>query len=85
MKSHDEMMDDTASYALGVLPADDASAVVGHLRSCAVCSAEYRRLSAAVSAVAYAAQACATGENGPKVSPMLKERVMSAVRPRSGS
>jgi hypothetical protein len=85
MKLHDEMMDDVASYALGVLPADGVSALAGHLRACAVCSAEYRRLSAAVSAVAYAAQACATGENGPKVSPMLKERVMSAVRARSDS
>ncbi len=80
MKSHDRILEDIASFALGALPRDEATTVAAHVRTCRACSSEYRDAMQAVSAVAYSAQACATGENGPRVSPLLKERVMAAIR-----
>jgi anti-sigma-K factor RskA len=80
MRSHDEMLDDVATYALGSLPPARVPAIAEHLRTCAQCAAEYRALRPAVTALAYSAQACATGENGPQADPRLKARVMAAVR-----
>jgi hypothetical protein len=81
MSPHDEMLDAVAAYALGALPAHEASEVIGHLRGCAECRAEYRLLQPAVTAVAYSAEACADPASGAgQASPLLKTRIMKQVR-----
>lgn len=81
MRSHDEMVDAVAVYALGALPPHEASEVMAHLRDCAECRAEYRLLQPAVTAVAYSAEACADATSGGVVaSPLLKARIMKHVR-----
>jgi anti-sigma-K factor RskA len=81
MRSHDEMLDAVAAYALGALSPHEASEVVAHLRDCPECRAEYRLLQPAVTAVAYSAEACADAGSGATVaSPLLKARIMKQVR-----
>jgi len=81
MSPHDEMLDIVAAYALGVLPPQEASAAIDHLRTCETCQAEYRLLQPAVTAVAYSAEACSDPESGAAVvSPLLKARIMKRVR-----
>lgn len=81
MTSHDEMLDNVAAYALGVLPPAQAQAVAEHLKTCEECRAEYRFLQPAVTAVAYSAEACEDAASGAAVvSPLLKARVMKRVR-----
>ena len=58
MTSHDEMLDNVAAYALGLLPASEAAAVADHLKTCESCRAEYDFLRPAVTALAYSAEAC---------------------------
>lgn len=78
---HDEMMDNIAAYALGVLPSGEAAGVVEHVRTCEQCREEYRQSLPAVTAVAYSAEACADAATGSVVaSPLLKARVMQRVR-----
>ncbi|HEY1883722.1 MAG TPA: anti-sigma factor [Candidatus Cybelea sp.] len=77
MISHDEMLDNVAVYALGALPADEASEVAAHLKTCESCRAEYELLRPAVTAVGSSAgdyndEACP--------GPMLKARIMREVR-----
>jgi anti-sigma-K factor RskA len=80
MISHDEMLDGVAAHALGVLPANEAAAVIEHLRSCEQCREEYRLLRPAVTAVAISAEACADpSQGGVVVSPLLKARIMRQV------
>jgi len=81
MTSHDEMLDNVAAYALGLLPASEAAAVAAHMETCESCRAEYRFLHPAVTAVAYSAEAGAdpaTGANA--ASPLMKARIMKQVR-----
>ncbi|MGA8576516.1 MAG: anti-sigma factor [Candidatus Cybelea sp.] len=81
MTSHDEMLDNVAAYALGLLPASEAAAVAAHMETCESCREEYRFLHPAVTAVAYSAEACsdpATGANA--ASPLMKARIMKQVR-----
>jgi anti-sigma-K factor RskA len=81
MTSHDELLDNVAAYALGVLPASEAAEVESRLRTCERCRDEYRFLRPAVTAVAYSAQACPDSSGEPPVaSPLLKARVMKQVR-----
>ncbi len=81
MSPHDEMLDVVAAYALGVLPPQEASAAIDHLRTCEACQAEYRLLQPAITAVAYSAEACADPASGAAVvSPLLKARIMKRVR-----
>lgn len=81
MTVHDEMLDNVAAYALGILPPDEAAAVARHLKTCAECSEEYRQLRPAVTAVAYSAEACSDMASGAAVvSPLLKARIMRQVR-----
>jgi anti-sigma-K factor RskA len=81
MRSHDEMLDAVATYALGALPPHEASELMAHLRDCAECRAEYRLLQPAVTAVAYSAETCADASSGAGVaSPLLKARIMKQVR-----
>lgn len=76
MTLHDEMLDNVALYALGVLPASETAQVVAHLQTCEQCRAEYELLRPAVTAVGSSAQ---VGDDvGP--SPMLKKRIMREVR-----
>lgn len=82
MISHDEMLENVALYAMGLLSPDDAAAVATHMQTCAECRAEYKFLQPAVTAVAYSAQACADGKSGAIVSSMLKARIMKQVRPQ---
>jgi Anti-sigma-K factor rskA/Putative zinc-finger len=84
MTSHDEMLDNVAAYALGLLPPAEAAAVAAHLQTCERCRDEYRLLRPAVTAVAYSAEACADPSHGATVvSPSLKARVMKRVRAES--
>ena len=78
--SHDAMLDDVAVYALGAMAPDDAKRVRDHIATCAECRAEYDALRPAAGALAYSAEACETGENGPHVSALLKPRIMREVR-----
>lgn len=81
MTPHDELLDNVAAYALGVLPAAEASEVEKHLQTCESCREEYRFLRPAVTAVAYSAEGCADAATGSVVaSPLLKARVMKRVR-----
>ncbi|MFY9663166.1 MAG: anti-sigma factor [Candidatus Cybelea sp.] len=81
MTSHDEMLDNVAAYALGLLPASEAAAVADHLKTCESCRAEYDFLRPAVTALAYSAEACNDATSGAAVvSPLLKARVMKRVR-----
>jgi anti-sigma-K factor RskA len=81
MTSHDEMLDNVAAYALGLLPESEAATVAEHLESCESCRAEYDFLRPAVTAVAYSAEACSDSSSGDAVvSPLLKARVMKRVR-----
>ena len=81
MSAHDTMLDDVAVYALGALPPKEAAAVREHIKTCAECAAEYRRLKPAVDAVAYSAEACTDLASGGVVaSPRLKARIMDEVR-----
>ena len=81
MRSHEEMLDAVAVYALGALPPHEAAEVVAHMRDCAECRAEYRLLRPAVTAVAYSAEAYADASSGAAVaSPLLKARIMKQVR-----
>lgn len=76
MMPHDEMLDNVAAYALGVVPPDEAATILEHLQSCAECQEEYRLLRPAVTAVAYAAETPADVS----ISPLLKARIMREVR-----
>lgn len=77
MTSHDQMLDDVAVYALGVLPPDEARAVAEHLQTCEACRREYELLRPAVSALGSSAQNF-TDEACP--GPLLKARIMREVR-----
>jgi anti-sigma factor RsiW len=84
MTLHDEFLDSVAAYALGSLPATDAAAVAEHLQTCDRCREEYEFLRPAVTALGYSAQACASAETGAVVvSPLVKARLMKAVRAES--
>ncbi len=78
--SHDAMLDDVAVYALGAMSPEDAARVREHIATCAECRAEYEALRPAAGALAYSVEACATGDNGPQVSELLKPRIMREVR-----
>jgi anti-sigma-K factor RskA len=81
MISHDEMLDNVAVYALGMLPHSEAEAVAAHLKTCDRCRDEYRFLQPAVTALAYSAQSCGDAASGAAIaSPLLKARVMKRVR-----
>jgi anti-sigma-K factor RskA len=81
MTPHDELFDNVAAYALGVLPAPEASEVEQHLQTCERCREEYRFLRPAVTAVAYSAEGVTDAAAGSAVaSPLLKARVMNRVR-----
>lgn len=81
MTMHDELLDNVAAYALGVLPAAEAAEVESHLQTCEQCRAEYEYLRPAVTAVAYSAEACADEKSGGvAASPLLKARIMRRVR-----
>jgi anti-sigma-K factor RskA len=86
MKSHEDMLDSVAVYALGALPAEEAAAVAEHLRECEECRVEYEFLRPAVTAVAYGSQACATAESGATaISPLVKARIMKQIRSEPAS
>ena len=77
MTSHDEMLDNVAVYALGILPAAEAAEVAAHLQMCEECRAEYRLLRPAVTAIGsnaqnFEADVCPSGP--------LKARIMREVR-----
>lgn len=81
MMSHDELLDNVAAYALGVLSGPEADEVEKHLQTCERCRDEYRFLHPAVTAIAYSAETCTDSAGGAVVaSPLLKARVMKRVR-----
>ena len=88
MNAHDEMLDNVAAYALGVLPPAQALEVRDHLRTCAECREEYGALAPAVRQYAYSAEACADAASArdsvAPPGPMLKKRIMRQVRPNVG-
>jgi anti-sigma-K factor RskA len=79
-RSHDELLDDVAVYALGALPAADAARVRAHLLECPECAAEYVALRDTTATLALAAQAYPPGSDGVQVSALLKGRIMRDVR-----
>ncbi len=79
---HESMLDDVAVYALGAMAPTDAKRVREHIASCAECRAEYDALRPAAGALAYSAEACSTGQNGPIASALMKQRIMRQVRKR---
>ncbi len=81
MTLHDDMLDNVALHAMGLLPTDADEAVVTHMQTCNECRAEYRFLQPAITAVAYSAEASATAGTGATVRPLLKARIMKQVRP----
>lgn len=86
MNTHDELLDNVAAYALGLLPAAEAQTVIAHMQTCERCREEYRFLQPAVTAVAYSAEACADPAPGASaVSPLLKARIMKQVRGEQAS
>jgi anti-sigma-K factor RskA len=85
MTTHDELLDNVAAYALGLLAPSEAAAIAKHLETCEQCRAEYEFLRPAVTAVAYSAESCDDAGSGAAVaSPLLKARVMKAVRGEAG-
>lgn len=74
MNGHDEMLDSVAVYALGAMPPAEAAAVREHLATCEQCRAEYEALTPAVTALG-------VSSTGPAPSPLLKRRIMRAVKP----
>lgn len=79
--AHEELLDDVATYALGALPASEASRVREHIATCESCRAEYDALRSSVTALATSAEACLDEEHGAVVaSPLLKARIMRQVR-----
>jgi len=86
MTTHDELLDNVAAYALGVLPPAEAATIEAHLQTCEQCRAEYAYLRPAVTAVAYSAEACADASSGAvATSPLLKARIMRQVRSEAAS
>lgn len=88
MSAHETMLDDVAVYALGAMPAAEARVVSEHLSTCAECREEYRRLTAAVTAVGVSAEACTDAASAAaSVAPpsaLLKKRIMRQIRPNVG-
>ncbi len=79
--THEELLDDVATYALGALPASEAARVRAHIDTCEDCRAEYAALRQSVTALATSAEACSDLEHGAVVaSPLLKARIMREVR-----
>jgi anti-sigma-K factor RskA len=81
MNGHDEMLDNVAAFALGVLTANEASVVAEHIRTCEECRNEYALLRPAVTAVAYSAE---IPESQDRSSILLKARLMKQVRSEGG-
>jgi anti-sigma-K factor RskA len=88
MSVHENMLDDVAAYALGVLPADQARTVAAHLATCEECRREYRLLRPAVNAVGISAEACVDAASAldsvAPPGPLLKKRIMQQIRPNVG-
>ncbi len=88
MNAHENMLDDVAAFALGVLPTSEARAVAAHLETCEECREEYRLLLPAVSAVGVSAEACTDAatavDSVAPPGPMLKKRIMRQIRPNVG-
>jgi hypothetical protein len=81
MTTHDELLDNVAAYALGMLSPAEASVVAEHLTTCEQCREEYRVLLPAVTAVAYSAEAYDDPSAGATAaSSLLKARIMKHVR-----
>ena len=81
MTTHDEVLDNVAAYALGLLPPDEAAQVARHINTCDECRREYDLLRPSVTAVAYSAEASESAASGAAVaSPLLKARIMRHVR-----
>jgi anti-sigma-K factor RskA len=79
VNGHDDMRDNVAAYALGVLPAAEMAAVETHLQTCDECRAEYAAFAPTVTAIGYSAEAA--GDQLP--GPLLKARIMRTVRAES--
>jgi predicted anti-sigma-YlaC factor YlaD len=79
MTPHEEMLDNVAAYALGVLSPREAVAVEAHLRECRECRDEYAFLRPVVTAVARTAPV-------PDAVPsaLLKQRLMRQMRRETG-
>ena len=79
---HDDLFDDVALLALGVLPAAEAERVAAHVRSCEACLAEYASLRSTANAIGYAAVEPGTVDE--VAAARRKSRLMNAVRGSNG-
>ena len=75
-RSHDEMLDLVAVYALGAVGADEARFISAHLATCEDCRREYEVLRPAADAVALSTD----DKLDAKDSAPMKSRLMDAVR-----
>ena len=83
MIGHDDaLLDDVALLALGVLPRAEAERVAAHVRSCAMCRAEYAELRATADMIGFAATESLPADE--MTSARRKNRVMNAVRGGNG-
>jgi anti-sigma factor RsiW len=80
----DAFSESIATYALGALPASEATDVAAHLLSCAACRAEYDDLRGIASLVGFAAESTPS-ELDELTSARMKSRVMTAVRADAGA
>lgn len=77
---NDEFLDDVAMLAVGALTQEEAAPVLAHLEQCEICGAEYRSMRSVTAVLPLAA-----GEPATSPSPLLKRRIMSAVRPAASA
>jgi anti-sigma factor RsiW len=80
----DAFTESIATFALGALPANEATEVAAHILSCAVCRAEYDDLSGVVSLVGFSGESTPT-QLDELTAARMKSRVMSAVRTDAGA
>ena len=74
-RSHDDLLDLVAVYALGAVNAEDARVVSAHLAVCAECRAEYDSLKPAADAVALSTD----NRLDAQYCPPMKARLMQAI------
>jgi anti-sigma-K factor RskA len=82
MKPHDEFLDNVAAYALGSLSPEEVARVESHLLACEQCAREYESLRPVVTAIARSAEIPANASGAAVPGPLLKARIMRAVRSR---
>lgn len=74
MTNHQELRDSIPAYALGIIDADEAETLSGHIASCAACQAELQAMLQTVEHLGH-------GAPDAQPRPELKDRLFSQIRP----